>query len=64
MVTMNGSLTFQCLVWDHSPEVGGVERHVAEVSQGGGQLDEEVAGQHPHHCSELHSETNTIEHKM
>ena len=27
----------------------GVECHVAKVGQGGGQLDEEVAGEDPHH---------------
>ena len=31
------------------PHLGGVEGHVAEVGQGGGQLDEEVAGEDPHH---------------
>ena len=35
-----------------STKVARVEGHVAEVSQGGGQLDEEVTGQTPHHLED------------
>lgn len=44
------SLTFQQrFVGDLAPKVARVEGHVAEVGQGGGQLDEEVTGQTSHH---------------
>ena len=48
---MSLSLTCECLVRNLATQrhLRGVEGHVAQVGQGGGQLDEEVAGDDPHH---------------
>ena len=41
------------MIGHSSSKVLSVEGHVAEVGQGGGQLDEEVAGEAPHHDDDL-----------
>ena len=48
------SPTWESLVGNLSSQshLRGVQGHVAQVGQGGGQLDEEVAGEDPHHDHE------------